>query len=168
MRTVRLLLAAVALAGAARSAVAQEDWIGIPRGAVPPPAVVEDLAGRPVDLSRWVGQRPVLVEFWATWCAQCEQLFPVMEEARRRFGDRVDFLVVAVGVNQSPGSIRSHLEQHPMSFTVLWDGNGAATRAFEAPATAYVVVLDREGKVVYTGLGPEQDLVAGLEAAAGR
>ena len=164
----RLLLAALLIAGGTGTAAAQEGWIGIPRGSTPPPAAVEDLEGRPVDLGRWIGRRPVLVEFWATWCAQCERLLPEMEEARKRFGDRVDFVVVAVGVNQSPGSIRSHLERHPMPFTVLWDGTGAATRAFDAPATAYVVVLDAEGKVVYTGLGPEQDLLAPLEAAAGR
>lgn len=167
-RTGHIVLAAVLLAATARTAAAQEEWIGLPRGTVPAAVMVEDLEGRPVDLGQWIGRRPVLVEFWATWCAQCERLFPVMEEARKRFGDRVDFVVVAVGVNQSPGSIRSHLERHPMSFTVFWDETGAATRAFEAPATAYVVVLDAEGKVVYTGLGPEQDLTAALEKVAGR
>ena len=167
-RAGRFVLAAVLLAAAARTAAAQEDWIGLPRGTVPASAMVEDLEGRSVDLGQWIGRRPLLVEFWATWCAQCERLLPVMEEARKRYGDRVDFVVVAVGVNQSPSSIRSHLERHPMSFPVLWDETGAATRAFEAPATAYVVVLDAEGKVAYTGLGPEQDLASALEKVAGR
>jgi hypothetical protein len=45
---------------------------------------------------------------------------------------------------------------------VLWDGAGNAVRAFDAPATSYVVILDRQGKVAYTGVGPDQDLEAAL------
>jgi len=51
-----------------------------------------------------------------------------------------------------------------MPFTFLWDVNGNATRAFQAPATSYVVILDGQGKVVYTGTGADQD----IEAALGR
>jgi hypothetical protein len=51
-----------------------------------------------------------------------------------------------------------------MPFTVLWDGQGAAVRAFQAPATSYVVVLDADGKVAYTGIGGDQE----IERALGR
>jgi len=86
-----------------------------------------------------------------------------MEAAQKKFGDRAEFLVVAVAVNQSKSSVRRHLEKHPMPFTFLWDGNGAAVRAFDAPSTSYVVVLDVTGRVVYTGVGADQDIEAALE-----
>jgi thiol-disulfide isomerase/thioredoxin len=148
-------------------APAQEDVIGIPVGETPPAATIEDLDGRPVDLSRWIGKKPVLIEFWATWCPVCEELLPRMETAQKMFGDRVEFLVVAVAVNQSKSGVRRHLTRHPMPFTFLWDVNGNATRAFQAPATSYVVVLDASGKVVYTGIGAEQDIEAVLERTVG-
>ena len=147
---------------ASTRAVGQD--IGLPLGAMPAAAQVEDLDGNAVDLARWVGKRPVVVEFWATWCPVCEALFPKIEAAHRRFGDRVTFLVVAVAVNQSPRSIRRHLERHPMPFaTVLWDRRGEAVRAFDAFTTSYVVVLDATGKVAYTGAGEHQDVAAVLE-----
>jgi len=118
-----------------------------------------------VDLGRWVGKKPVLVEFWATWCPVCAELLPRMEAARMKYGDRVEFLVVAVAVNQSPNTVRRHLARHPMPFRFLWDVNGNATRAFQAPATSYVAVLDAKGKVVYTGIGADQDLDAALARA---
>ena len=65
----------------------------------------------------------------------------------------------------SPNTVRRHLTRHPMPFTFLWDVNGNATRAFQAPATSYVAVLDGQGKVVYTGVGADQDIEAGLERA---
>ena len=143
---------------------AQEDDIGIPLGATPGPVQIEDLDGKLVDLSQYVGKQPVLVEFWATWCPLCKALLPRMEAARRKYGERVQFLVVAVAVNQSQTSIRRHLQRHPMTLPVLWDTDGRATRAFQAPSTSYVVVLDAMGRVVYTGSGSDQD----IEAAVGK
>lgn len=153
----------VALVGATPAA-AQD--VGLPLGSVPEAVTLEDLDGNAVDLARWIGKQPVMIEFWATWCPICERLFPAIEAAHRRYGDRVAFLIVAVGVNQSPRSIRRHLERHPMPFaTVLWDGRGRATRAFDAFTTSYVVVLDAAGKVVYTGSGEDQDIVAAVGKA---
>ncbi|PYO91990.1 MAG: hypothetical protein DMD62_14320, partial [Gemmatimonadetes bacterium] len=90
------------------------------------------------------------------------------EAAQKKYGDRAEFLVVAVAVNQSKNSVQRHLDKHPMPFTFLWDGNGAAVRAFQAPATSYVAVLDAKGRVVYTGVGADQNIEAALETAVRR
>ena len=118
-----------------------------------------------MDLARWVGKKPVLVEFWAAWCPICAELLPRMEAAHRKYGDRVEFLVIAVAVNESQSTVRRHLTRHPMPFTFLWDAGGNAVRAFQAPATSYVAMLDASGRVVYTGVGADQDLDAALERA---
>ena len=73
--------------------------------------------------------------------------------------------MVAVAVNQSRNSVRRHLERDPMPFTFLWDGNGAAVRAFQAPSTSYIAILDAKGKVVYTGVGEDQDIESALSRA---
>jgi peroxiredoxin len=144
-----------------------QDIIGIPVGETPPAVTLENLNGDSVALSQWIGKKPVIVEFWATWCPICAELLPRMEAAQKKFGDRAEFLVVAVAVNQSKSSVRRHLEKHPMPFTFLWDGNGAAVRAFDAPSTSYVVVLDAKGRVVYTGVGADQEIESALETAVG-
>jgi len=145
-----------------------QDIIGIPVGETPPAVTLENLNGDSVALSQWIGKKPVLVEFWATWCPICAELLPRMAAAQKKFGDRAEFLVVAVAVNQSKNSVRRHLEKHPMPFTFLWDGNGAAVRAFDAPSTSYIAVLDVQGKVVYTGVGADQNVEAAIEAALRR
>jgi thiol-disulfide isomerase/thioredoxin len=143
-----------------------QDVIGIPVGETPPAVTLESLAGDSVPLSQWIGKKPVIVEFWATWCPICAELLPRMQAAQKKFGDRAAFLVVAVAVNQSRNSVRRHLERDPMPFTFLWDGNGAAVRAFQAPSTSYIAVLDAKGRVVYTGVGANQDIDAAIERAA--
>jgi thiol-disulfide isomerase/thioredoxin len=162
---VRGALCAVVLMAGPVALAAQDDVVGIPVGQTPPAVTIQDLDGNAVDLGRWVGRKPVIVEFWATWCPICAELLPKMELAHKKYGDRVDFLVVAVAVNESPNTVRRHLTRHPMPFTFLWDVNGNATRAFQAPATSYVAVLDAKGKVVYTGVGADQDIEAALRRA---
>lgn len=142
-----------------------QDVIGIPVGDTPPPVTLENLSGDSVHLSQWVGKQPVIVEFWATWCPICAALLPRLEAAHQKYGDRVAFVIVAVAVNESKNTVRRHLDRNPMPFTFLWDGNGAAVRAFQAPSTSYIAVLDATGKVVYTGVGEDQDIDAALQKA---
>jgi thiol-disulfide isomerase/thioredoxin len=139
--------------------------LGIPVGSAAPGAVVESLDGKPVDLARWVGKTPVLIEFWATWCPQCKALEPAMVAAQKKYGGRVKFLAVAVSVNQSPALVGRYAKKHAIPAEILFDRMGAATDAYDVPATSYVVVLDRAGKVVYTGQGGEQDLEAAIRKA---
>lgn len=157
-----LLLAAVAPTPAA----AQDEGIAV--GASPEAVVLEDLDGGAYALADVLGEKPVLVEFWATWCAICRVLDPKIAEARERFGDRVEFLVVAVGVAQTQDQIRQHILRHPPAGRLLWDGEGAAVRAFDAPGTGYIVILDEAGRVTYTGTGADQDIEAALADAIGR
>jgi len=145
---------------------AQDEQIGIAHGATPAAVTIEDLDGKSVDLRRHIGKKPVLIEFWATWCPLCEALFPRIAAAARTYGDRVDVVVIAVAVNQSKRSIQRHLERHPMPFaSVYWDTDGRTTRAFQAPQTSYVVALDATGRVVYTGLGDGQNIEDAMKRA---
>nr|PZN91566.1 MAG: hypothetical protein DIU52_03105 [bacterium] len=141
--------------------------IGLPIGARPEPVQVEDLDGNPVDLGQFIGKKPVVIEFWATWCPVCKALEPEIHRVHERWGDDVELIIMAIAVNQSQRAVKRHLERNPLPGRVLWDTRGRATRAFQAPTTSYVVVLDADGRVVYTGAGEEQDLVAAVGKAMG-
>ena len=143
---------------------AQETRIGIERGAVPEALTLADIQGGEIDLGQYFGDGPVLVEFWATWCENCEALYPRMLEAHERYGNRVKFVAIAVAVGQSERRVRGHLEKHPVPYPTLWDGRGEAVRAFETPATSYIVILDAAGRVAYTGIGRDQDIDAAIRS----
>ncbi|CAN5806346.1 hypothetical protein BH23GEM9_BH23GEM9_25100 [soil metagenome] len=143
--------------------------VGLALGVVPESVQVEDLDGGAVNLGDYVGRKPVLIQFWATWCPLCAALEPKLRAAKQQHGDDLDVVILAVGVNQTPRSIKRHLERHELAGRVLFDGRGRATRAFRAPTTSYVVALDRRGRVVYTGVGSDQDIAAAAaKAVAGR
>ncbi len=158
--------AVVLLATLAGNLSAQERGeVGIAVGERPDPVVIEDLDGNEVDLAQYMGAGPVVIEFWASWCENCEALEPAMEAAHAQYGDQVQFVAIAVAVAQSTRRVRRHLEDHPVPFPTLWDDGGRAVRAFLAPATSYVVALNADGLVTYTGIGPEQDIAAAAASA---
>ncbi len=131
-------------------------------GTVIEAVTVNDLDGNPFDFATVLGKRPVLVQFWATWCSVCEALMPAMRAAQAEFGDRVEFIGVNVTVNQSPARVRRYLEEHSPPFRTLYDTRGVAVRAFEAPATGFVAIVGADGRLAYTGIGERQDLVGAL------
>jgi len=140
---------------------------GIPVGSKAPVIVVNDLDGKPVDLGLIIGKKPVMLEFWATWCALCKALLPQLDAVKKAYGDQVNIVGINVTVNDSKGRIKRYLEEHHPPFQVLYDDKGVGARAYDVPATSYIVVVDRTGKVVYTGSGAEQDLVAAVKKAFG-
>lgn len=147
------LFAALSLSG--RQAIhAQEDGIGV--GAAAPAVVVHDLDGKSIDLGQYIGSKPLFIEFWATWCESCEALLPRVRAAQAVYGGKVEFIGVNVTVNQTPEQVRRYIETHKPPFRTLYDDEGASTRAFQVPATSYVVIVDRSGKIVYTGSGGTQ------------
>jgi hypothetical protein len=90
---------------------------------------------------------------------------PTLLAAEKKYGQRVKFVALAVAINQSPERVRRFITAHPLPHDTYFDTDGKAASAYDAPATSYVVVLDKNGKVVYTGLGGKQDLEAALRKA---
>ena len=155
-----LTIALPLVAGASRAS-AQE--LGLAVGTPAPAAAVETIAGKPADLAAVTGHGPVLIEFWATWCPNCKALEPQMKQLATRYAGRLRLVGVAVSVNQSPERVRAYAAKYQLPMELYYDRAGKATSAYDVPATSYIVVLDRTGKVAYTGQGADQKLDAAVQ-----
>jgi thiol-disulfide isomerase/thioredoxin len=161
-RGARLLVAAgLAALLSATPLRAQESGIAV--GSAAPAAKLETLDGKPADLGEFIGKTPVLIEFWATWCENCKALEPALLAAQKKYAGRVQFVGVAVSANQSPELVRRYVERHGLAGTQLYDRKGASIDAYDVPATSFVVVISKAGKVVYTGLGGDQNLESAIK-----
>lgn len=143
-------------------------------GQSPPPGVgdpapvvsITDLSGTRVDLGRYLGKQPVFLEFWATWCPLCKAMMPRVRAAQARFGKDVAFVGINVAVNQTRDRVRRYVEKEHPPFQVLYDDDGVSQRAYDPPGTSYVVIVNREGRIVYTGVGADQKFEPALEKVA--
>lgn len=129
---------------------------------------VNDLDGTPVNLGDYLGKKPVFLQFWATWCSQCEALEPQVRAAKAKYGAEVEFFGVNVTVNQNLARVKRHVTEHQPPYRVLWDERGVAVRGYGVPSTSYVVLVDKGGKVAYTGVGGDQDLAGAFRKLMGR
>ncbi len=163
IRTTGALALTVALLGAAPLA-AQSGGVSLALGTQGPTAELEDLDGNAVNLLDYVeAGQPAVLEFWATWCEQCEALQPQIDRMQADYGDQVSIVAVAVGVSQSVRRVQRHVEEHQHDYPYLYDKRGAAVRAYNATTTSIVVMLDADGKVAYTGVGTDQDLIGAVQ-----
>ena len=155
-----LLAVFLLITGITARATAQDEGIAI--GASAPVVIVNDIDGKPVNLGDYIGRKPVLLEFWATWCSVCEALLPKVKAAHATYGEKVVFFGVNVTVNQTPERVRRWIASNDPPYRTLYDDKGVSTRAYEAPVTSYIVIIDAAGKVAYTGTGADQDLAGAL------
>jgi peroxiredoxin len=145
-------------------AAAQEAGLAV--GVKAPVVTVKDLEGKPVNLEQYVGKQPLFMEWWATWCEQCDALLPRVRAAHVELGHKVAFLGINVAVNQTPERVRRYVESSKPPFRALYDEEGESTRAYAAPTTSYVVIVDRTGRVAYTGTGGDQEFLGALRRVA--
>jgi thiol-disulfide isomerase/thioredoxin len=102
----------------------------------------------------------VLLDFWATWCGPCRAEAPIVDRVSRRWRERG---VVVVGVNtdtRDQGDPREFALAHGLSYTIVRDEDGEASRVFEVDSLPTLVVVSRTGKItaVRTGITDDGEL----------
>jgi thiol-disulfide isomerase/thioredoxin len=110
--------------------------------AAPAPFTLRDLDGRAVDLAGLRG-KPVLVNFWATWCAPCVEEMPSLQRLRAALAG--DLEIVAVNLQEGEPRIRAFLQRTSIDLTIVRDTDGAVTRAWGARLFPTSIVIDADG-----------------------
>lgn len=111
-----------------------------------------DLQGKPQALSQWRGQ-PMVINFWATWCAPCVKEMPELDDMHKKAG-KVRF--VGIGVDTAE-NMRKFVEKVPVSYPLLVMGAGAidVLRGLGNPAGGlpFTLVLNADGSINQKILG---------------
>jgi peroxiredoxin len=164
-----LLLAAVAVwpssAGARRH---REPSTGLRTVAFakPPPDFSFDTGSGPTRLEALVG-RPVVINFWATWCKPCTDELGAFADLRRTYGDAVPLVSISA---EDPGVARAFLKTHDLAWPVVEDPDRKIFDAYSIGPIPVTIVLDRAGRVGHVSIGELDwsELQAAVESALGQ
>jgi len=94
---------------------------------------VENLNGDKELLSNYIG-KPLVVNYWATWCAPCIKEFPYFEEVKQELGDTVNFIMIS---DESLDKIINFSETKPYSFNYLRSTKNLSEYGINARPTTY-------------------------------
>ncbi len=140
--------ASVALPRTARGAHLVRAW---PEGKAAPDFALTDLDGKTWNLAALKG-RPVMLNFWASWCEPCRSEMPSLERVVTRY-ERAGLVVLAVNYKDSPPVIKRFLEVSPFSLPILLDRDGAATAVWTPGVFPTTVLVDPSGTPRHSVLG---------------
>ncbi len=122
--------------------------------------------GEEIRLADLTG-KPVLINFWATWCPPCREELPCFQKAYAQYGEEIQFLIMneTDGVRDTVESARSFAEENQYDFPLYFDTKGQGGRAYSVMYIPVTVFINAEGEMVYEHVGAltEEDLFSMLE-----
>jgi thiol-disulfide isomerase/thioredoxin len=145
-----------------------------------PNFTLEDLSGKKVSLSSFKG-KPLLINFWATWCGPCKIETPWLVEIQNEYGPKgLQIIGISTeGDDLKPDdkegwahdkiAIAKFVKEEHMQYPVLINGDSLATEYGGLDAMPTSVYVNREGKVVAVQLGisSKDDMEAHIRKAMG-
>lgn len=113
-----------------------------------PDFTVLDYEGNEVKLSDFKG-KPVVINFWATWCYYCKEEMPDFNEAYKKYPD-VEFLMVNAtdGYQETVQTAKKYIEDEGFAFNVYFDTKFEAVNAYYVNGFPATFFIDKNGNLV--------------------
>lgn len=131
------------------------------------PAIkLKDINGKTVDVSKLENDgNPIIISFFATWCKPCQRELKAIHEVYPDWQDETGVKVIAISIDQGQNinKVKPLVDGFGWEYDVLLDPNSDLKRALGINMIPYVLILDGDGKIVYTHNGytegGEQELI---------
>jgi thiol-disulfide isomerase/thioredoxin len=140
MKLLLALASATLLACSHPATAAPADWVGKEL-----PALGVDYLGKTPEFKG----KPMIVEFWATWCPPCRASIPHLNEVNKKFKDKG---LVIIGVtDEDKAKVLEFQKTLPMDYTVAFDKEGKLGEKFGITGIPHAFVVGKDGKIVWEG-----------------
>lgn len=116
---------------------------------------MEDSQGNTVQLSDFLGDKPVFLNFWASTCSPCKQEMPDIQAFYEQYGDQIHFVLVNVGsaMKDTREKAESYLTEQGFTFPVYYDIDYQAITTYGINSFPFSIFIDAQGNLVTYGQG---------------
>ncbi|MEB1809511.1 MAG: TlpA family protein disulfide reductase [Bacillaceae bacterium] len=135
------------------SSATNEDRLVLPQVGYKAPAFsLENFEGRMIDSEEFEG-KPVLLNFWASWCPPCRVEMPHLISVYEQFSDQVDFVGINMAHQDRNEAALEFIAHYEVPYDNLVDYDGGVARQFRVTAFPTTVVIDHKGIITYRRVG---------------
>ena len=120
-----------------------------------PDFTLPDIDGKNISMAKSLGQGPIYISFWATWCKPCVEELKILEKIYERHKDQ-GFQVFAINTEgpKAAAKIKSFVTSYGITFKVLLDNDGEVfRRKFKGANMPFANLVNSEGKIVFSAVG---------------
>ena len=120
----------------------------------PPNFVLENLDGDYVELNEYIGDGPILLSFWATWCKPCHEEMKYIQELHEEYNSEgLSVFAISTDNEKSVSKVKPFVKTKDYSFEILYDTNSETAREYYVITVPHTVIIDKEGSIVYSHSG---------------
>lgn len=104
------------------------------------------LGGGTINLADYRGEKPVILDFWASWCPNCKRDMPRLNAWYQKYQDRVE--VIGINLQEPEGTVQRFVDSRGITFPIALDPQRIASRAFQIQYTNTHILISKEGQVI--------------------
>ena len=119
-----------------------------------PNLTLKSIRGQNIKLKEYLSKGPILINFWATWCAPCIKEMVYLEEFENKYKNN-GFSVISISVDsqKSFSQVRSYIKTKKYSFDVFLDPNMQIFKKLNGNLMPTNILVDRNGKIIWRHYG---------------
>jgi len=122
-------------------------------GSKAPDFIYPTIDNKVICLSDYAGKKPVVIDFWATWCPPCKMELPVLQEFYKDHSDKVEIIAISAEDRGMSGQIKNLVDSKGLEYLVVHDPSRAISNMYPHNAIPFLVFIDINGNVVGTETG---------------
>lgn len=109
---------------------------------------LKDLTGKDVKLSELIGNKPLVLDFWASWCSECTAKLPKLMEIYNNSNDK--FNLVGINLDRSVGDAESYVRKNNIKIMNLYDEDGKISNLYGVNSIPTVIIISPQGEIIKT------------------